>query len=39
MELAKAVDVYYTDVKSGKRVGYSAEEDVVRNIKLTRGVR
>lgn len=39
MELAKAVGVYYADVKSGKRVGYSAEEDVVRNIKLTRGVR
>lgn len=28
MELAKATDVYYTDIKSGKRVGYSTEENV-----------
>ena len=38
-KLAMATAVYYNDVKNGKRVGYSAEEDVVRNIKLTRGVR
>ena len=26
MELGRAVDLYYSDVKSGKLVGYSAEE-------------
>ena len=26
MELGRAVDIYYSDVKSGKLVGYSAEE-------------
>lgn len=26
MELGRAVDIYYSDVKSGKLVGYSSEE-------------